>query len=612
MVSQCRSKGGSISRCGVHITLAIAVLVAGLVVQAGAASATDRPTSLTLDSDRGDFIGRGIDRHYTPADGSFRLQYGPGLVRIFFDGGPGRSWSIDFEAPSGRELVPGPYRAATRAPFQSPTRPGLDVSGEGRGCDGSTGRFQVLELARGPSGEVERFAADFEQHCESVAPALRGSIRYQASSSFPPVADGDGDGVPDSVDNCPSVGTPSRSQADADRDGIGDACDPGPTVSALRFDGEAGEQISRGIQRTWHPDEGVFDADREGGRVRVFYKGGSVSDWALEFEDPGAAELVPGTYEGATRDPLPGPGEPRLSVDGVGRACNTSIGRFEVLEAAYRPDGSVERFAADFEQRCDGFPELLRGQVRVDASAAFALPPDRGEQPTTGFCAHLPIDGDLTDNDPRDNNPFDDDDASIFEAVIECLAYSGITTGGPGGRNPEQYGPALNVTRAQMASFIARELDTAERLGTGDGLATLRPFDGSSDFVDVSASNVHLESINRLAQAGIALGGPGGRPANEFGPELPVTRAQMASFINGGHRLLTGRALVGAEDHFFDDDRSTHAANIDAIATAGIAVGDGRGSYGPERLVTRAQMAAFLVRHLAVVQEAGEIIPLKG
>jgi hypothetical protein len=39
----------------------------------------------------------------------------------------------------------------------------------------------------------------------------------------PPPPDSDGDGIPDSTDNCPSVYNPD--QADADYDGIGDACD---------------------------------------------------------------------------------------------------------------------------------------------------------------------------------------------------------------------------------------------------------------------------------------------------------------------------------------------------------------------------------------------------
>lgn len=73
------------------------------------------------------------------------------------------------------------YEGATRYPFQSPTTPGLSVSGTGRGCNTLTGRFDVLEAVYGADGSVQRFAANFEQHCEGGTAALRGSVRYNAT-----------------------------------------------------------------------------------------------------------------------------------------------------------------------------------------------------------------------------------------------------------------------------------------------------------------------------------------------------------------------------------------------------------------------------------------------
>ena len=211
---------------------------------------------------------------------------------------------------------------------------------------------------------------------------------------------------------------------------------------------------------------------------------------------------------------------------------------------------------------------------------------------------------------PAGENPFIDDDRSPFETVIECLAHSGITAGGPGALSENQFGPDLVVTRGQMASFIARELDTAERLDPTGRVGELAPFDSRNTFVDVSGSHVHGEAINRLARAGIALGGPNGRPANQFAAELPVTRAQMASFLNRSHQLLVGTALTSRSDLFSDDQGHSHEGNINAIAGAGIALGDGQGRFGPDRQITRGQMAAFLVRHLALLEQTGAISPL--
>ena len=52
--------------------------------------------------------------------------------------------------------------------------------------DTLSGQFVVLEAVYGSSGEVERFGADFEQHCEGATPALFGSIRFNSTIGFVP------------------------------------------------------------------------------------------------------------------------------------------------------------------------------------------------------------------------------------------------------------------------------------------------------------------------------------------------------------------------------------------------------------------------------------------
>jgi hypothetical protein len=235
----------------------------------------------------------------------------------------------------------------------------------------------------------------------------------------------------------------------------------------------------------------------------------------------------------------------------------------------------------------------------IYAPAAYAVAPEPpAQQDISQFCSTL----------PATYNPFVDDEPNTFTAAIECIAFAGIAQGGPRGLPANQYGPAFTVPRDQMASFIARMIDAADELDEGTGVRALPGYDGSNAFVDVSASNVHLGNINRLEAANIVEGGPGGRPANQYGPGIDVTRAQMASFINRAIQYMTGTALSSTNDYFTDDEAfQVHEPNINGIASEGIAVGDGQDVYRPGQPIQRDQMAGFIARSLAVLHEDGVI-----
>jgi hypothetical protein len=166
----------------VLVTAGMSLLVVLLLPGASAA----QTTALDLNSQEGDYIGAGIHQTFGPTDGTFTVfrNFNNG-VAISFNGGP-HWWNLNFAAPNNATLTPGVYDGATRWPFHSPTTPGLDVSGEGRGCNMLVGRFEVLEAVYSPSGEVVRFAATFEQHCEGVIPALLGSVLYNSTLPPPP------------------------------------------------------------------------------------------------------------------------------------------------------------------------------------------------------------------------------------------------------------------------------------------------------------------------------------------------------------------------------------------------------------------------------------------
>lgn len=232
----------------------------------------------------------------------------------------------------------------------------------------------------------------------------------------------------------------------------------------------------------------------------------------------------------------------------------------------------------------------------LPAGTAHAAPPIPVVRDIRSFACHpevMPAAG------------FVDIRSSVFAIATECLAWYGITSGGPAGLPPDHYGPRLEVGRGQMASFLAQTLDhvAPELLGPGGTGGT------GDRFVDIDG-NVHAVAINRLAEAGLVSGGPAGLPDDEFGPALVVTRGQMASFIHRVHSLANGGDELRTGIDFFDDDnRVVHEQAIDALAGVGIVGGRSVGAYAPEDPVRRDAMAAFVLRAVDLLIETGVTTP---
>lgn len=184
--------------------------------------------------------------------------------------------------------------------------------------------------------------------------------------------------------------------------------------------------------------------------------------------------------------------------------------------------------------------------------------------------------------------PFGDvDPAGVHGPAIGCVHWWGVAEGtGPG-----RFDPARSVTRGQMASFIARTLDQ-----TNATLADEPP----NAFPDDDGTN-HAHRVDQLAAAGVVEG----RADGTYGPDDPVTRAQMATFLARAAALAGVEVPAGA-DAFADDGGQVHAPNIDAMAGVGVVGGLADGTYGPHRAVSRAQMGSFLARLLDLLVAEGQ------
>ncbi|GAC1351831.1 MAG: hypothetical protein NVS3B20_01510 [Polyangiales bacterium] len=134
---------------------------------------------ISFSGDSGDYIHPGAA---TIKLGKWSATAAKDDVRISVDPSDSKAglwWDLEF---SSREipalLAVQSYEKAERAPFASPGHPGIDIGGDGRGCNTISGRFQITNLTWADS-MLKSFTATFEQHCEGGASALHGCVHFE-------------------------------------------------------------------------------------------------------------------------------------------------------------------------------------------------------------------------------------------------------------------------------------------------------------------------------------------------------------------------------------------------------------------------------------------------
>ena len=186
--------------------------------------------------------------------------------------------------------------------------------------------------------------------------------------------------------------------------------------------------------------------------------------------------------------------------------------------------------------------------------------------------------------DEETDGYFSDDDGSVHEPALEALASRGVLAGVECGEG--LICPSEPLKRWEMAVWLVRVLDGAEP-STVD----------TPSFSDVDYDAWWAPFVERLSEMGITVGCR--RDPLQYCPYNPVTRAQMATFLKRAFDLEPAPSAG-----FIDVSGGSHAANIDALAAAGITVGCSRDplQYCPARSVNRGQMASFLARALGLVE----------
>jgi hypothetical protein len=176
---------------------------------------------------------------------------------------------------------------------------------------------------------------------------------------------------------------------------------------------------------------------------------------------------------------------------------------------------------------------------------------------------------------------------------VEGDKKAGIVAGYPDGL----YHPEYQVTRGQMAAFIARAHHGTTNL---DGYTP----PGTATFSDMPISDPFFKYVEYCYSRGIVQGYGDGL----YHPEYAIDRAQLAVYIAraiGGSKLLTPRNTARYPDvptsHWAFNEIECLSGSMNA--SGGVVVGGyGDNTYHPSEIVLRDGMAVFIARGFAVPQ----------
>ncbi|MEB3966679.1 hypothetical protein OKJ48_41590 [Streptomyces kunmingensis] len=299
---------------GLATTIGLTTALAAPASAAGAAPVAVTKYSYT--SEAGDYIGGGVSASFTPRNATVTAGGTAEYVR-FRVSTDTTWWDVELAAPTGEKLHPGVYRNAERASFRTGRSPGLDVSGDGRGCNELYGQFSVHQIATDDSGAITLLDASYTQHCESAdAPALKGTVKYQA---YP---------------------------------------------LSYAYTSDSGDYVGQGAAQTHTGSTSTFGLSDYGDGVQ-YSVSGKREYWTALITPPDGEQFTAGTTyrtEGSH-----GPGVAGLDIFGNGRSCGQNEGELTVTKIERGDDGAVRAFAATYVQRCDGGTAAMRGTIHYYA-----------------------------------------------------------------------------------------------------------------------------------------------------------------------------------------------------------------------------------------------------
>ena len=315
--------------------------------------------------------------------------------------------------------------------------------------------------------------------------------------------------------------------------GSATAGDPPPATSgSLSVTSDPGDSVGLGQSSSAAtPNDSFLGAsDWTNSVVHLNVHTADGHSWFLTFGAPFDQQLLPGTYDGATR--FRGFGTAGLDVSHDSFGCNQTTGSFTVLDASYAGYGYLLRFHATFEQHCEGSAPALRGEIEI-------VNPTPPPAPTASLQLTIDPQGQLTGHG-----------AAIVHGTVSC---STVTTFAPtifldmseqtkdGGVSAQTFTYGGHLLLSDAAALAGDDLP-ADKHPVRQGNGHPHRLDWHGRSLVPPAHRHRLGDERRAAQRGLSRVTPGGPSARGNSRNRRCSAGRRTSAPWGSARAQTAAA----------------------------------------------------------------------
>lgn len=302
-------------------------------------------TSITLQSDQGDWLGQGKSYQYTPATAIITVTAVKNRVMFQVEGD--EQWSgVVQTGGNATELKVGEYPALAIYRDNMDTSQGaLTWWGNGRSCTSSTG-WAIIDDVVYTNGQLTSISLRFQRNCNGATAALHGTINYNANDTT----------APSPSPTVPPAGLWSPPAAVTASQG-----------NYAYFESAPGDYVGLGKTYLFDRRSSIISAST-GGYI-LYVKVAADDVWRAEIRVPSAmTRPTTGYYPGVKGARFNNPIKGGLSWTGAGRGCSASLGWFVIDAIAFDANRTMTRLDMRFEQHCEGRDAPLHGAIHYDST----------------------------------------------------------------------------------------------------------------------------------------------------------------------------------------------------------------------------------------------------